>query len=46
MFDDEVPPAAILDRLPHRCGVISVNGPRYRLKNRPAAIERDRDDAA
>lgn len=32
--------------IPINCDVISINGPSYRLKNRLAAIERDRDDAA
>ncbi|MFE9132571.1 IS21-like element helper ATPase IstB [Streptomyces sp. NPDC007355] len=46
VFGDEVLAAAILDRLLHHCDVISINGPSYRLKNRHAAIERDRDNAA
>ncbi len=46
VFGDEVLATAILDRLLHHCDVISINGPSYRLKNRLAAIERDRDDAA
>ncbi|MFB7335990.1 IS21-like element helper ATPase IstB [Streptomyces adustus] len=46
VFGDEVLATAILDRLLHHCGVISINGPSYRLKNRLAAIERERDDAA
>ncbi len=31
IFSDEVPATAILDRLLHHCGVISINGPSYRL---------------
>lgn len=46
VFGDEVLATAILDRLLHHCDVISINGPSYRLKNRLAAIERERDDAA
>lgn len=46
VFGDEVLATAILDRLLHHCDVISINGPSYRLKNRLAAIERDRNDAA
>lgn len=46
VFGDKVLATAILDRLLHHCGVISINGPSYRLKNRLAAIERERDDAA
>nr|WP_248843336.1 hypothetical protein [Streptomyces virginiae] len=30
----------------HHCDVISINSPSYRLKNRLAAIERDRDNTA
>ncbi|MEU0626410.1 ATP-binding protein [Streptomyces sp. NPDC005989] len=37
---------AILDRLLHHCGVISVNSPGYRLENRLAAFERERNDSA
>ncbi|MEU9148334.1 ATP-binding protein [Streptomyces sp. NPDC048349] len=46
VFGDEVLATAILDRLLHHCDVVSINGPSYRLKNRLAAIERERDDAA
>jgi DNA replication protein DnaC len=46
VFGDEVLATAILDRLLHHCEVVSINGNSYRLKNRLAAIERDRDDAA
>jgi DNA replication protein DnaC len=46
VFGDEVLATAILDRLLHHCDVVSINGNSYRLKNRLAVIERDRDDAA
>ncbi|MER5757590.1 IS21-like element helper ATPase IstB [Streptomyces sp. NPDC002088] len=46
VFGDEVLATAILDRLLHHCEVVPINGNSYRLKNRLAAIERDRDDAA
>ena len=46
VFGDEVLATAILDRLLHHCDVISINGPSYRLKNRLAAIERDKESAA
>ncbi|WP_275404848.1 IS21-like element helper ATPase IstB [Streptomyces sp. SID10815] len=46
VFGDEVLATAILDRLLHHCGVISINGPSHRLKNRLVAVERERDDAA
>lgn len=36
---DEVLATAILDRLLHHCDMIAINGPSYRLKNRPKAIE-------
>lgn len=45
VFGDEVLATAILDRLLHHCEVVSINGPSYRLKNRPAAIERDSEVA-
>jgi DNA replication protein DnaC len=34
VFGDDVLASAILDRLLHHCGVISINGPSYRLKDR------------
>jgi DNA replication protein DnaC len=34
VFGDDVLASAILDRLLHHCDVISINGPRYRLKDR------------
>nr|WP_305729068.1 ATP-binding protein [Streptomyces sp. Ag109_O5-10] len=37
---------AILERLLHHCAAISIRGPSYPLKNRLAAIERERHDAA
>ncbi|WEH31854.1 ATP-binding protein [Streptomyces sp. AM 3-1-1] len=36
---------ATLDQLLHHSGVISTNGPSYRLKNRLKAIERENDVA-
>ncbi|MFJ7067796.1 ATP-binding protein [Streptomyces sp. NPDC101115] len=36
---------AILDRLLHHCGVISINGPSYLLKNRLAALDGDAEVA-
>ncbi|KUO18095.1 hypothetical protein AQJ91_27260 [Streptomyces dysideae] len=36
---DEVLATVILDRLPHHCDAISIDGPSYRLKNRLAALE-------
>jgi len=36
IFADDVLATAILDRLLHHCHVISINGPSYRLKDRPS----------
>ncbi|GHH56349.1 DNA replication protein DnaC [Streptomyces candidus] len=36
---------AILDRLLHHCGVVPINGPSYRPKNRLQAIERETEAA-
>ncbi|WP_262418526.1 ATP-binding protein [Streptomyces sp. SP2-10] len=46
VFGDEMLATAILDRMLQHCGVIPIKGPTYRFKNRLAAIERERDDAA
>jgi DNA replication protein DnaC len=35
VFGDDVLASAVLDRLLHHCEVISINGPSYRLKDRP-----------
>jgi hypothetical protein len=43
VFGGEVLATAIVDRLLHHCGVISINGPRYRLKNRLRANERENE---
>jgi len=34
VLGDDVLATAILDRLPHHCDVVSINGPSYRLKDR------------
>lgn len=43
VFGDEGLATAILDRLLHHCGVVSINGNSDRLKNRLQAIERNTD---
>ncbi|WP_220447676.1 ATP-binding protein [Nonomuraea diastatica] len=39
VFGDEVLATAILDRLPHHCEVLAINGPSHRLKNRLAVVD-------
>ena len=34
VLGDDVLATAILDRLLHHCGVLTINGPSYRLKDR------------